>query len=121
MTKLLQNAACLVFPSQYYENLPMTIVEAFASGTPVIASRLGSLQEIVQDGVNGLHFTPGDTTHLAAQVKSMLSDSQRLQAMRKSARSAYEQRYTVQRNYISLMELYKSVILPYKKASTLSL
>ncbi len=121
MTSLLQNAACLVFPSQYYENLPMTIVEAFASGTPVIASRLGSLPEIVQDGGNGLHFAPGDPTDLAAQVQSMLSDPHRLQVMRKSARATYEQRYTGAKNYISLMDLYKSVILPYKKASTLSL
>lgn len=121
MTTLLQNAACLVFPSQHYENLPMTIVEAFACGTPVIASRLGSLLEIVQDGVNGVYFTPGDATDLAAQVQSMWSDQNRLQAMRKSARISYEERYTVQKNYISLMELYKSVILTYKKASTLSL
>jgi glycosyltransferase involved in cell wall biosynthesis len=87
---LLKKAAFLVFPSEYYENLPMVIIEAFACGTPVIASRLGSIEEIVQDRMNGLHFTPGDANHLVECVEIAHSNAQKLQAMRKSARLSYE-------------------------------
>lgn len=119
--KLLQNAALLVFPSEYYENLPMVIIEAFACGTPVLASRLGSMQELVQEGVNGFHFPPWNPTRLAEQVRAMLSDAPRLRAMRERARSSYVENYSGARNYSLLMELYNSVILTYKRVSTAAL
>ena len=56
---LMQSASFLVLPSLWYEGFPRTIVEAFASGTPVLASRLGAMSEVIQDGVTGLLFTPG--------------------------------------------------------------
>lgn len=120
MVRLLQDAAFLVFPSEYYENLPMTIIEAFACGTPVIASRLGSLMEIVQDGVTGLHFSPGNANELVRQVEHLLINRERLRSMRPTARLAYERNYTADDNYILLMDIYKSVILTYKRASSLS-
>lgn len=119
--RLIRDAAFVIVPSESYENLPMVIIEAFACGTPVIASRLGSIGEIVQDGMNGLLFTPGDANHLNAQISLMVSDSNRSKAMREAARSTYEERYSARRNYILLMDLYNSAILTYKKASTLSL
>ena len=57
---LMQAARFLVFPSEWYENFPVTIAEAFACETPVICSALGSMQEIVTDDRTGLHFAPGD-------------------------------------------------------------
>jgi len=121
MMRLLKQAAFVVFPSEYYENLPMVIIEAFACGTPVIASRLGSIEEIVQDGVSGLHFAPGNASDLVDRVQTMLSHAGKFQAMRDSARRRYEEKYSAETNYISLMELYNSVILTYKRASTRSL
>src|SRR5690606_19107791 len=58
MLEQMRGARALVFPSQWYENFPVTLVEAFACGLPVIASRLGAMAEIVNDGRTGLHFTP---------------------------------------------------------------
>jgi glycosyltransferase involved in cell wall biosynthesis len=68
VVRLMKKAFCLVFPSEWYEGFPMVIVEAFACGLPVIVSRLGSMAEVVTDGITGLHFTPGDVEDLAAKV-----------------------------------------------------
>ena len=54
-------AKFLVMPSIWYEGLPRTIVEAFAVGTPVVASKIGVMNDIVSDGQTGVHFVPGDT------------------------------------------------------------
>ena len=59
----------LIFPSTWYEGLPRTIVESFAKGTPVIASRLGSMTELVEDGRTGYLFAPGDAAELADRVR----------------------------------------------------
>ena len=57
---LLNQAMFMVMPSEWYEGFPMTIREAFASGKPVIASRMGAMAEIVSDGKTGLLFEPGN-------------------------------------------------------------
>src|SRR6266576_537646 len=57
---LISQARFLIFSSEWYENFPVTIAESFAFGVPVICSRLGAMQEIVEDGRTGLHFTAGD-------------------------------------------------------------
>ena len=56
----MQDASLLVMPSKWYEGLPMTIVEAFATGLPVVASGIGSLAELVRDGQTGRLCRPGD-------------------------------------------------------------
>lgn len=61
---LMAEAQALILPSEWYETFGRVAVEAFACGTPVIASRLGAMAEIVEDGVTGLLFTPGDAEDL---------------------------------------------------------
>ncbi len=108
--QLLRAAAFIVVPSRYYEHLPMIIVEAFACGTPVIASALGSLNELIVDGENGLHFAAGDSAALARQAREIVAQPDRLRAMRLAARRSYEQNYTPERNYELLMQIYTSSI-----------
>jgi glycosyltransferase involved in cell wall biosynthesis len=102
----LKGAWCLIFTSEWYENFPMTIVEAFACGVPVICSRLGAMQEIVADGRTGLHFTPGDAGDLAAKVGWAWAHPQEMAAMGRAARAEYEAKYTAERNYETLMGIY---------------
>ena len=66
---LMRRSAMLVFPSLWYEGMPMTIIEAFQASLPVIASRLGVMLEMVDDGRTGLHFTAGDVSDLQAKVR----------------------------------------------------
>jgi glycosyltransferase involved in cell wall biosynthesis len=65
---LLREATCLVFPSECYETFGRVIVEAFATGTPVVAAGHGAAAELIADGSTGLHFRPGDAADLAAKV-----------------------------------------------------
>jgi glycosyltransferase involved in cell wall biosynthesis len=104
------SAQFLVLPSICYENSPRTIVEAFSCGLPVIASRLGALADIVRDGVTGLLFVPGDATDLAARIAWARSHPQEMLRMGRAARAEYEARYTPQRNYEMLVEIYEDAI-----------
>jgi glycosyltransferase involved in cell wall biosynthesis len=111
-------ARCLVFPSECYEGaLPLTVVEAFACGTPVIASRLGAMQELITDGSTGLHFTPGDAKDLASKVEHAWKSTEILDAMRKQARRTYEATYTASRNYEMLLETYERAISSHEARS----
>jgi glycosyltransferase involved in cell wall biosynthesis len=103
---LMRQAAFLIFPSLWYEGLPMTILEAFACGLPVIASRLGAMAEVIEDGRTGLLFNPGDAGDLAAKVEWAGEHPVALARMRREARAEFEAKYTAARNYEMLMEIY---------------
>jgi len=103
-------ARFLIFSSEWYENFPVTIAEAFACGVPVICSRMGAMQEIVDDGRTGLHFRPGDARDLAAKVEWAWSHPERMQEMGREARREYESKYTAEKNYPVLMEIYQHAI-----------
>jgi len=107
---LMHGARFLVVPSQWYEGFPCTIVEAFACGLPAVASRLGSMAETIEDGENGLHFNPGDAAELAEKVEWAWTHPAELQAMGRAARAEYEDKYTAERNYQMLMEIYRRVL-----------
>ena len=79
---LLGKAACLVMPSIWYETFGRTIIEAYAKGTPVVASRLGAMAELVDDGRTGLLFEPGNPDDLALKIHALLDDPGRLTGMR---------------------------------------
>lgn len=106
----LKGARFLAFTSEWYENFPMTIVEAFACGVPVICSRLGAMEEIVADGRTGLHFTPGDSDDLAAKVAWAWARPEEMAAMGRAARAEYESKYTAEKNYEMLMRIYQKVL-----------
>jgi len=85
-------------------------LEAFACGLPVIASRLGAMAEIVEDGRTGLLFRPGDPEDLAAKVEWAWSHPKELREMGSEARKEYERKYTAEQNYRRLMEIYQKAI-----------
>jgi len=103
----INNARFLVFSSEWYENFPVTIVEAFACRTPVICSRMGAMQELVADGRTGLHFTPSDPDDLAQKVEWAWTHRDEVRAMGLEARKEYEAKYTAEKNYPILMEIYR--------------
>lgn len=106
----MKRSTALVVPSLWYEGFPLVIIEAFATGLPVIASDIGSLAEIVDHGRTGLLFRPGDPDDLAAKIDWALSHPRELAQMRKEARAEYEAKYTAERNYQMLMEIYERAI-----------
>jgi glycosyltransferase involved in cell wall biosynthesis len=114
--ELIGEASFLVLPSQCYETFARVIIEAFAKGTPVIVSRLGTMAEIVEDGRTGLHFAPGDSEDLAEKVRTMLANPLKLARMRQAARQTFEQKFTAAANYKSLMGIYDRAINSHSKS-----
>jgi glycosyltransferase involved in cell wall biosynthesis len=107
---LVGEAMFLVLPSRCYETFSMAIVEAFAKGTPVVVSKLGAMAAIVDDGRTGLHFRPGDPADLAAKVRQILADPLELARMRRAARLEFDQKFTADSSYKSLMEIYRRAL-----------
>jgi glycosyltransferase involved in cell wall biosynthesis len=105
----LKQAKFLVFPSLWYENFPRVILEAMACGTPVIASRLGSMPEIIKDNVTGLLFEPGNSTDLADKMNWLMTHGTERRKMGAAARLEYELHYTSSAAYQKLMEIYASI------------
>jgi glycosyltransferase involved in cell wall biosynthesis len=68
------------------------------------------MREIVSDGRTGLHFNPGDADDLAAKVEWALSHPERMQEMGREARREYESKYTAEKNYPKLMDIYQHAI-----------
>jgi glycosyltransferase involved in cell wall biosynthesis len=107
---LMKDARFLVFSSIWYECSPLTILEAFACGLPVIASNLGSLPEFVEHRRTGLLFRPGDAQDLAQQVRWAFDHPQEMAAMRVAARREYEEKYSAERNYKVLIGVYEMAL-----------
>jgi glycosyltransferase involved in cell wall biosynthesis len=108
---LIKGARFLVWPSEgYYENFGLVAIEAFACGTPVIGSRIGAMTEIVGDHTTGLHFTAGDPDDLATKVHWAWTHASEMAEMARAARAEYKAKYTAERNYQLLMEIYRRAV-----------
>lgn len=103
-------AAFLVMPSECYETFGMVIVEAFSCSLPVVSSNLGAMTEMVEDGVTGIHFEAGNADDLATKVRWMNDHPNECQQMGRNARKVYEKKYTPERNYEMLMDIYQQAI-----------
>jgi glycosyltransferase involved in cell wall biosynthesis len=108
--KRLASAHLLVLPSVCFEGFPMVIREAFAMGVPVAASRLGSMPCLVQDGRNGVLFTPGNAEDLLRQVRGAWGEDDLLARMGAAAREEFDARYTAEANYRMLIDIYQAAI-----------
>ncbi len=106
----LRNCTALLFSSIWYEGNPLTIIEALACGTPVIASRMGAMETMIEDGYNGLHFEAGDTNDLKDKTERWQTmPAEERDNFYANARASYLQRYTPEKNFDQLMKIYKSV------------
>ena len=106
----IRNAEFLVMPSTGIESFGLAAIEAFACGTPVIASRHGGLREIVEHGHNGLLVTPGNADELAEAIAYAVSNPIQMRRMGLEAYQTYLARYTPERNYSTLMAIYHQTL-----------
>ena len=108
--RLMRGARFLIFPSILYEGaFPLSIIEAFACGVPVIASRLGSMADTIIHGNTGLHFATSQPDDLAAQCLWAWNHPAETRQMGVAARAEYEAKYTAEKNYKMLTNIYESV------------
>lgn len=105
----LRTTIAMVQPSICFEGFPVAVAEAYATGTPVIASRIGSLAEIVEDGVTGLLAEPGDPEHLADRMRWAVEHPDAMARMGLAARDRYLERFTGAAHLAALLQLYATV------------
>lgn len=100
----------MIFPSIWYETFGMTIIEAFSKGTPVIASDLGNLKNMIHHEYNGLRFEAGNSEDLSAEIvyHHSLGEEQK-SAYRTNALQTYLDNYTPEKNAVQLIGLYHSL------------
>jgi glycosyltransferase involved in cell wall biosynthesis len=110
LEKLLAGARCVVVPSISYENLPLSILEAFARGKPAVAADSGGIGELVKDDVTGYLFERGVSASLAEAIERMCFDERRAVRMGKTARQIVASDYSPAAHHRSLMAIYESVL-----------
>lgn len=111
LTNKIKDARFLVWPSEgYFETFGYVAVESFSCGVPVVSSRIGVMSEIVTDGVTGLHFNPGDSQDLASKVQWAWEHPAEMDEMGRNARREFEAKYTAEKNYGMLMNIYQRAI-----------
>jgi glycosyltransferase involved in cell wall biosynthesis len=106
----MQVARAAIVPSVWYEAGPLTPIEAQACGTPVIASRLGSLREYVEDGTTGLLFHASRPEDLAEKVVMLHNDAERARRLGEAGRRAYLSQYRADTNHEQLMRIYRTTL-----------
>ncbi len=109
--KLVSQASFVLVPSEWYENNPLTILEAYGLGKPVIGSRIGGIPEIVQDGQTGFLFEPGNTNELAERLRKAndMNDTD-YQRMSMSARRFANRTFDPETHYQQLIKIYTETI-----------
>lgn len=110
LREALRQAAVVVIPSEWYENCPMSVLEAMAAGKPVIASRIGGIPELVAHDETGLLVPAGDADALAQAMASLMEDAERRQRLGRAAYERARQRFSDERHNQGLLEIYNSVL-----------
>ena len=106
---LLEGADCLLIPSLWYENAPVAAIEAAAHGVAVVASRIGGLPELVDEGRNGLLFEPGDADGLAAIMSGLIMGNVTLPDIA-TASGELAQQHSITRMVDAYLDCYEGVL-----------
>jgi glycosyltransferase involved in cell wall biosynthesis len=108
-----RGARAVVLPSEWYENAPMTVLEAYALGKPVLGARIGGIPELVYEDETGLGFTSGYVESLAAALRHFAERSDKaIEDMGRRARQRVEQQYTAELYRQRLMSMYRDLGVP---------
>jgi glycosyltransferase involved in cell wall biosynthesis len=107
----LAKAKAVVMPSEWYENAPLSLLESFAYGKPIIGSRIGGIPEMIDEGVNGFLFEPGNVAELTERIEQLLGmHDDDILAMGLSAREKVAREFSPKRHYAGLVEIYSQAM-----------
>jgi glycosyltransferase involved in cell wall biosynthesis len=106
---LIHGSICTIAPSEWYETFGLTLVESFAHGRPVVASRIGGMTEVVTDEVDGFLIPPGDATALRERLLWMATHPQQALEMGRRGRAKVENQFSPEQHYEKIMAVYKKV------------
>lgn len=110
LNKYISNAMFSVIPSEWYENGPISLLESFACGKPVIGSDMGGIPEHISHGKDGLIFEAKNSNDLANKINSLLNDPDLLESMAQASRKKAEELYTKDKHLKTMIGLYKQLI-----------
>jgi glycosyltransferase involved in cell wall biosynthesis len=107
-----QNARAVIVPSEWYENAPLSVLEALSFGKPVLGANIGGIPEMIDEDNNGYLFKPGDVDDLKDKMELMLTMSdKKIILMGKAGRNKVEKEYNPDLHYDGLMKIYNDVVL----------
>lgn len=115
---LMGKAHLVLFPTNWYETFGRVIIEAYSRETPVLVSDIGAGSTLVDEGRTGLHFRHGDAGDLAEKVRWAWEHAREIAEMGRNARGEYEEKYTAEKNFQMLMEIYQKAISLNKEGKT---
>jgi glycosyltransferase involved in cell wall biosynthesis len=115
--RFIAEALCTIVPSECHENFPLSLVESLALGTPVIASRMGGLPDLIEHGCTGLLFQAGDAEALAECLRRISDSEAGTYEMAVNALARARERFTPQRHLEQLLEIYRDAIGDARKIS----
>ena len=104
------NCTFLAFPNNCYHNCPMSILEAFSYGKPVIGARLGSVPECIEDGKNGLLFQPGNVEDLARKIRYLYERPKLVRMLGQDGLEKVKRNYSKENHYERLLGLYQDLV-----------
>ena len=110
LASLVARGLFTVVPSEWYDPSPQTVKQSLAAGRPVIGARIGGIPELIDDGVDGMLFTPRSAEDLAGKIELLLDDRSRVEAMGAAARKKVEEQFGPAQHYEGLMDIYRSLI-----------
>jgi glycosyltransferase involved in cell wall biosynthesis len=105
---LIGKADIVVVPSLWEEAFGLIVAESMASGTPVIASRIGGIPELIENDVSGHLFEPGNAEELAFKIVKLLSDKQKQAAMSEAAQEKVVRQFDIFDQIKAIVEIYES-------------
>ena len=108
-------AKAMLFPTRCYEGQPLIILEALSVGCPVITSKIGNPQNMIDDGGSGLHFKTGDIKDMYQKISHIYYKTANRKEMSKKARERYLQNYTPEKNLEMMLDIYKAAAKLEKK------
>jgi glycosyltransferase involved in cell wall biosynthesis len=106
---ILRNSLCVVMPSEWYENFPVTALEAYMACKPIVAARLGGLPYIVEEGKSGLLFEAGNAGELAQRIQHLVDRPAEAVRMGECGRRLTETKYGPEQGYSNLMKIFSQV------------
>ncbi|MFV1921468.1 MAG: glycosyltransferase family 4 protein [Methylotenera sp.] len=106
----IRKASVIVVPSEWHENCPMSVLEAMAYGKPVVASRMGGIPELVDEGKTGLLYEAGDVDGLLLALDQLMNSKSLRQTMGQAGRQRVEQYFSLNSHHLGLMNIYKNLL-----------
>ncbi|BAC88404.1 glycosyltransferase family 4 protein [Gloeobacter violaceus] len=110
LQQLIADSLCCVLPSEWYENCPMAVLEAYAHSRPQIGADIGGIPELIEDGTDGLLFAPGDSEHLRECLLAMARDRRRAMEMGLAGRQKIERYFSQNHHYEQIVGVYNDLM-----------